>query len=146
MVSFPCTHYARHLIFLYTDLITMSEVVESEGLLAVIQLPESLFMDSRVVNSSVGSSVGLVFTVYTTPVLFPLANGSDVEFDIRTPVIGALFGGLPSLSNLTDPIAITLQLNITNVNLSKLRGVLQPLILGPQIGNFRTKQILHLIL
>ena len=84
--------------------------------LASIQLPQSLFSTGAVTNSSAGGGVGLVFTFYETPVLFPLPNGTRADLQIRSAVIGALIGGVPNVSNLSDPIVISLQLNIDQVS------------------------------
>ncbi|CAI8020051.1 Adhesion G-protein coupled receptor G4, partial [Geodia barretti] len=89
---------------------TMSRV--TGGVLASIQLPDSLFSNDRVTNNSVGGGVGLVFSFFETPVLFPLANGTRGDLQIRTSVIGALIGGIPTISDLLDPIIITFQLEI----------------------------------
>lgn len=87
----------------------------SESVIASIQLPASLFSEDSVVNS-VGDGVGLVFTVYERSVLFPLANGSRPTVEIRSSIIGALLGGLPTLGDLPDPIEIHLQIAIGSVS------------------------------
>ncbi|CAI7989315.1 Adhesion G-protein coupled receptor G4, partial [Geodia barretti] len=84
----------------------------TDGVLASIQLPGSLFSTDRVTNNSVGRGVGLVFSFFETPVLFPLANGTRADLQIRTSVIGTLIGGIPNISDLLDPIIITFQLEI----------------------------------
>ncbi|CAI8022065.1 Adhesion G-protein coupled receptor G4 [Geodia barretti] len=84
----------------------------TDGVLASIQLPESLFSNDRVTNNPVGGGVGLVFSFFETPVLFPLTNGTRADLQIRTSVIGALIGGIPTTSDLLDPIIITFQLEI----------------------------------
>ena len=97
--------------------INTSSSAETEGLLASIQLPESLFSTGRVTSGTVGGRVGLVFSFFETPVLFPLANGTRPDIQIRTPVIGALLGGISNIEGLIDPITITLQLDIDKVSL-----------------------------
>ena len=67
------------------------------------------------VNSTHDDGVGVVVSVYETSLLFPLANGTRPRVEIRTPVIGALIGGVPSVSGLTDPVVITLRLDINTV-------------------------------
>ena len=88
----------------------------TDGVLASIQLPESLFSNNRVTNNPVGG-VGLVFSFFETPVLFPLANGTRADLQIRTSVIGTLIGGIPTISDLLDPIIITFQLEINTVSM-----------------------------
>ena len=95
-------------------IISESEMIPSENLTAAIQLPESLFMMTSV--NSTDDGVGVVVSVYETSLLFPLANGTRPRVEIRTPVIGALIGGVPSVSGLTDPVVITLKLDINTVS------------------------------
>ena len=90
--------------------------VTDGAVLASIRLPESLFSNDRVTNNSVGGGVGLVFSFFETPVLFPLANGTRADLQIRTSVIGALIGGIPTISDLLDPIIINFQLEIDTVS------------------------------
>ena len=101
----------------YTGLSTLLKVIESENLLAAIQLPGTLFMENEVIDSSSGGgSVGIVFTLYETPpLLFPLANGTSAS--IRSVVIGALLGSVPNVIDLIDPITISLQFNIDSVSI-----------------------------
>lgn len=77
---------------------------------ASIQLPPSLF---GVVNTSI---VGLVSTFYESDVLFPLADGSRNNTEIRTSVIGVLLSGVPALRDLPDPVEINLLLTIGSVS------------------------------
>ena len=71
---------------------------------ALISLPTSLFGLLGV------ESVGVFFTFYEGPVLFPLGNGTGNEDTIvGTPVIGATVAN-QSLVNLLDPIVILLRL------------------------------------
>ena len=65
------------------------------------------------VESVVGSGLGLVFSFYNTSILFPLPNGSN--FEIRSSVIGVLLAGVPNITDLEDPVIITLQLHIDRV-------------------------------
>ena len=70
------------------------------GQVGRIFLPGSLFTRPN---------VGLFFSLYSTPVLFPLANGSR-EFDtIASPVIAATVTGGKAIANLSEPITILLQ-------------------------------------
>lgn len=87
--------------------------------IASMQLPPSLF---RVVNTSI---VGLVSTVYENSILFPLANGSRPNTEIRTSVIGVLLSGVPALRDLPDPVEINLLLTTGSVSIymSKLKLV-----------------------
>ena len=87
---------------------TTSSVMDTDTFLASIELPESLFDMDRVTNSSVGGGIGLVFLIFETPVLFPLPNGTQRDIQIRSSVIGALLGGVPSIIDLVNPIIITL--------------------------------------
>ena len=80
--------------------------MEDGGQIASIELPPSLFEKINVVNTS----VGIVFTVYEEPVLFPLADGTPPNLKIRSPVIGAQLGGILTIENLTEPVEIFLQL------------------------------------
>ena len=92
-----------------------TDITESTEEVASINLLESLFMSDGVVNRSLVDSVGLVFTAFERPVLFPLANGSCSRIEIRSSVIGALVAGQTNISNLTHPIVtVTLPLNINN--------------------------------
>ena len=58
------------------------------------------------------SIVGLVSTFYESDVLFPLADGSPNNTEIRTSVIGVLLSGVPALRDLPDPVEINLLLTI----------------------------------
>ena len=71
---------------------------------------------NRVINSSVGGGIGLVFSFFETPVLFPLPNGTRRDVQIRSSVIGALLGGVPTIIDLVNPVNITLQIKITAVS------------------------------
>ena len=94
-----------------------STMSEPEAVLASIQLPETLFGTDSVTNKSVGGGVGLVFSFFETPVLFPLPNGTRMDLQIRSAVIGALLGGIPTITDLDDPIVLVFQLNIDTVSL-----------------------------
>ena len=72
--------------------------------IASVQLPPSLF-------DQFGDSedhIGLVFTVYAEPVLFPLANTTQTRSEIRSPVIGAVVAGAAPIDNLIEPVEIGL--------------------------------------
>ena len=84
--------------------------------IASLALPASLFEEGAVLNSLVGDGVGLVFTAFSSPVLFPLANGTRPSVEIRSPIIGALIGGLSTIRNLSDPVAIVLEVSLDNVS------------------------------
>ena len=85
--------------------------------IASLTLPASLFEEGAVLNSGlVGDGVGLVFTAFSSPVLFPLANGTRSTVEIRSSIIGALIGGLPTIRNLSDPVVIFLEISLDNVS------------------------------
>ena len=90
--------------------------METEQLLASLQLPDSLFSTPTVADSTVGGGVGLVFLFFETAVLFPLPNVTRTDLQIRSSVVGALLGGVTNISNLTDPVIITLPLDIREVS------------------------------
>ena len=99
------------IVFIFYDctgLFIMSSIIEDDGQIASIALPPSLFERINVVNTS----VVIVFTVYVGPVLFPSANGTPPNLEIRSPVIGAQLGGILSIENLTDPVEIFLTLSV----------------------------------
>ena len=75
--------------------------------IASITLPPELFQGLR---ENRDTAVGLVFTAYTSSILFPLANTSDIppNRSIRTPVIGAIVVGQNETENLTEPVLIDL--------------------------------------
>ena len=91
--------------------------METDELLASIQLPGSLFNMDKVTNSNVGGGIGLVFSFFETPVLFPLPNGTQRDVEIRSSIIGALLGGTGSVTDLVDPVIITLEIEISAVSL-----------------------------
>lgn len=88
----------------------------TESVSAAIELPGSLFGDASVTASAVGGGLGLVFSFYDTAVLFPLPHETHSDFEIRTPVIGALLADAPAIAGLADPIIVTLQLEIDAVS------------------------------
>ena len=90
---------------------TSPAVSEDENRIASIQLPSSLFEQVGGANTS----IGLVFTLYLEPVLFPLADDTPSNSEIRTPVIGALLGGIPTVENLTQPVTIVLKLQTDEI-------------------------------
>lgn len=70
-----------------------------------ISLPPSLFDQDQLTNED----IGLAFTFYESPNLFPLANGTRDSVVIGSSVIGALIAGKEVL-NLDDPVVINLTL------------------------------------
>ena len=69
-----------------------------------ISLPRSLFDRINKTN------VGLVFSQYKTPVLFPLTNDSKNVSEIVSSVVAASVAG-ENITNLSEPITILLQLD-----------------------------------
>ena len=70
-----------------------------------ITLPPEVFTD---INNS---DVGLLFSVYLTTVLFPVADESQEEgFVVGSLVLGASLAER-YIINLTEPVNITLELN-----------------------------------
>ena len=72
-----------------------------------IKLPGEAF------NSTSDSEVGLVFTAYTTPILFPLADPDEdgnytMNNTIDSNIVGASLAG-KTVANLTQGVIITLQ-------------------------------------
>ena len=60
--------------------------------------------------------VGLFFSFYTSPILFPLANGSSVNDTIGSSVIAVFVAG-GQISNLDNPVQYSLELhNAVSVN------------------------------
>ena len=113
----PMITYYIYTTSIFTELSIMPSTNNSENQIASIQLPASLFEETAVLNSGVvGDGIGLVFTAYSSPVLFPLANGSRPSVEVRSSIIGALLGGLPVIRNLTDPIVIILEISLDDVS------------------------------
>ena len=78
--------------------------------IASIQLPPSLFDQF----GDTEDHIGLVFTVYTDPVLFPFANTTQTRSEIHSPVIGAIVAGAAPIDDLTEPVEIGLALFMKN--------------------------------
>ena len=77
---------------------------ESENVVS-ISLPPSLFE----LASGDDSDVGLAFTFYESPNLFPLANGTRSSgVEVGSSVIGALVAGKTEIVDLEEPVRITL--------------------------------------
>ena len=76
----------------------------------MVQLPPSLFNQF----GGTGDLVGLVFTVYAEPVLFPLATTTRTRSEIRSPVISATVAGAAPIDNLIEPVEIGLTLLMEN--------------------------------
>ena len=90
----------------------------TERVLTSITLPGSLFEEAAVIDSSDGDSVGLVFTFFEDATLFPLPSETPPDLSIQSPVIGALLGAVPTITDLTEPIVITLHLRATTDNVT----------------------------
>ena len=105
------------IVLLYTGMIQTLLGSGTGGSTASIQLPGSLFNTPSVTASEVGDGLGLVFSFFTTSLLFPLSNETHSNFEIRSSVIGALLAGVPAGAGLSDLITITLQLHIDKVGL-----------------------------
>ena len=73
-------------------------------------LPASLFQS--ITNRT---SVGMVFAVYNTGVLFPITNASTTTV-VGSPVLGVTVGPGLNFSNLTEPVRILLRLNELEVS------------------------------
>ena len=70
-----------------------------------ITLPREVFTD---INDS---DVGLLFSIYLTSVLFPVADGSREDgFVVGSLVLGASLAER-YITSLTEPVNITLELN-----------------------------------
>ena len=75
-----------------------------------VQLPAEVFANVT------GDSAGLLYSLYLTSSLFPIAFDSRSEgFNVATPVVGAAVSGR-NLSNLTSPVVITLPITTVEVN------------------------------
>ena len=68
-----------------------------------IMLPQSLY-------DNISSPIGMFFAFYATPDFFPLAEGSQDNYFIGTPVIGATVAGTEEFENLQESVTILLQL------------------------------------
>ena len=68
-----------------------------------IMLPQSLY-------DNISSPIGMFFTFYATPDFFPLAEGSQGNQFIGTPVIGAMVAGTEGFGNLQESVTILLRL------------------------------------
>ena len=75
-----------------------------------VQLPAEVFANVT------EDSAGLLYSLYLTSSLFPIALDSRSEgFTVATPVVGAAVSGR-NLSNLTSPVVITLPITSVKVN------------------------------
>ena len=86
--------------------------VENENIVS-ISLPPTLFE----LAGGDEADVGLAFTFYESPNLFPLANGTRSSgVIVGSSVIGALVAGKTEVVDLEDPVRIilTLQQNVRN--------------------------------
>ena len=68
-----------------------------------IMLPQSLY-------DNISSPIGTFFTFYATPVFFPLAEGSQDNHFVGTPVIGATVAGTEGFENLQESVTVSFQL------------------------------------
>ena len=69
----------------------------------------SIYLPPAVFSNLTVSSVGLLYSYYSTAVLFPVRNINETEYPaIATPVIGASLAEMEPVVNLTDPIIMTL--------------------------------------
>ena len=93
----------------------LDEIFASSEQVVALALPSTLFDDFLVNISAVTNTTngGIVFTFYETPVLFPLANGSDENDIIGSSIVGANIVGLEDnvIVDLADPVVILLRLN-----------------------------------
>ena len=78
-----------------------------------VQLPAEVFANVT------EDSVGLVYSLYLTSSLFPIAtdswNETFTNVTVATPVLGATVSGR-NISNLASPVVITLPITSTEVN------------------------------
>ena len=80
----------------------------SENETAAAFLPPSLFQSITDLNS-----IGSFFAVYSSGVLFPIANVTTV---VGTPVLAATVGSGLNFSNLAEPVRVLLRLNELEVS------------------------------
>ena len=78
-----------------------------------VQLPAEVFANVT------EDSVGLLYSLYLTSSLFPIAtdswNETFTNVTVATPVVGAAVSGR-NISNLASPVVITLPITSTEVN------------------------------
>lgn len=75
-----------------------------------VQLPGEVFANVT------GKSVGLLYSLYLSGSLFPVAPDSREEgFSIGSPVVGAAVSG-KDIANLDSPVVITLPITSVEVN------------------------------
>lgn len=103
--------YTNHYDTGTTDTTSMDRNDEN---VASIQLPNTLFNSDIVKNSTVDDRVGLVFTYFETTALFPLRNGTRLVN--TSSVIGALVGGTPSITDIREPVTVTLRIPTSEVS------------------------------
>ena len=60
-------------------------------------------------QNSEQEEVGLFFSFYSSPILFPLANGSSVNDTVGSSVIAASVAGM-QISNLDNPVQFSLEI------------------------------------
>ena len=70
----------------------------------------SIYLPPAVFENLTDTRVGLLFSYYRTPILFPLRNVSNDSYYpvIASPVIGAALAEQEAVVNLTDNIIITI--------------------------------------
>ena len=104
-------HFPVYTFLIRAEPVTVSTDTETEDLStdqsALIALPAILFEE---INAT---DVGIFFTFYERPVLFPLRGNLTVEVNVTraigTTVIGATVAG-QIFANLSEPIVIILRL------------------------------------
>ena len=79
----------------------------------------SVLLPAEVFANVTEDSVGLLYTLYLTSSLFPIApdsrNETFTNVTVATPVVGAAVSGR-NISNLASPVVITLPITSTEVN------------------------------
>ena len=76
------------------------------------------------------TSVGLVYVVYNTGALFPIANATEqvqgtnasITTVVGSPVLSATVGSGQNFSNLTEPVRVLLQLHELEVGDQDVSG------------------------
>ena len=73
----------------------------------------SLSLPPRLFQNSEAATVGLAFSSYSTPSLFPVRN-MDQRFEIASPVVGAIIHDMDT-SSLSENVTITLPIQSVSV-------------------------------
>ena len=91
----------------------------SDNLLLLLASNISVQLPAEVFANVTEDSVGLLYTLYLTSSLFPIApdsrNETFTNVTVATPVVGAAVSGR-NISNLASPVVITLPITSTEVN------------------------------